>query len=202
MPLTPVMRAPAAERSAVGPFFESSNPRCGSPLLGLVARSAAVVFAPPLSGNPAPPSHAAVTIREPAGEATPGVTSPQSPAPPTKTNGSALRRCSLSPSSATAFIGTLSTMAMVKRPAANGLDTSRFIVISPVDVDAKVGAEGEPRAPLQYDQPNLAASIAAACDDVSFDSRPPERSPCREDRRRAAPRREARRRSPPFRARP
>src|SRR5882762_2854324 len=77
------MTAPADEQSGVGPFFDSNRPRWGSALLGLVARSTAVVFAPPLSGNPIPPSHAAVTIWLPGGP-------PHSAAVPMNTKGTAL----------------------------------------------------------------------------------------------------------------
>src|SRR4030088_1976384 len=59
IPATPVIRAPAEEQSAVGPFFDSSSPVCGS--LGVVA------LGPPLSGRPMPPSHLDVTMRLPAG---------------------------------------------------------------------------------------------------------------------------------------
>src|SRR5437763_4753819 len=78
------MRAPAEEQIGLAPFFESSNPACGSPLLGASAGSVALKLGPPLSGRPIPPSQADVTIRLPAGY--PG---PQSPGLPTKANGTA-----------------------------------------------------------------------------------------------------------------
>src|SRR6266508_3414030 len=94
MPFTPVMRAPDEEQSVVGPFFESNRPVCGS--LGVVA------FGPPLSGSPIPRSHAAVTIRLPAGD---GV---HSAAVPTNVNGTA---CTPLSSSATAEPGNSPTSA-------------------------------------------------------------------------------------------
>src|SRR5438093_10548805 len=93
MPLTPVIRAPDDEQSAVGPFFDSDRPVCGSPGVG--------AFMPPLSGRRMPPSHAAVTIRLPAGDGA------HSAAVPTNVNGTA---CTL-PSSATAAPGNSPTTA-------------------------------------------------------------------------------------------
>src|SRR2546421_1638452 len=73
-----VMMAPAEEQSVLGPFFERSRPMCGSlAVLGLGE------LRPPLSGNPIPPSHAAVTIWLPGGP-------PHSAAVPMNTNGTAL----------------------------------------------------------------------------------------------------------------
>src|SRR6266849_579699 len=93
MPLTPVIRAPDEEQSAVGPFFESNRPVCGS--------SGVVALGPPLSGRPMPPSHAAVTIRLPAGDGA------HCAAVPTNVNGTA---CTLL-SSATAAAGKSPTTA-------------------------------------------------------------------------------------------
>ena len=53
-PLTPVIVAPAAEQSVVGPFLERNSPWRRS------------FFAPAASGSPAPLSHSAVTIAVPA----------------------------------------------------------------------------------------------------------------------------------------
>src|SRR6185503_5641295 len=94
MPFTQVMRAPDDEQSAVGPFFESRRPVCGS--FGVVA------FGPPLSGRPIPRSQAAVTMWLPAGAGA------HSAAVPTNVNGTA---CTLLSSSATAEPGSSPTKA-------------------------------------------------------------------------------------------
>src|SRR5438067_1389171 len=127
MPLTPWISAPAAEQSTVAPFFERSSPRCGSRLFGLVAKLAALVFAPPLSGNPMPPSQAEVTMRLPAGYGAPVSSVPQSPLLPMKTKGSAVSLpLPSSSSSASASPGAASANTAV------AMEKERHMVISPL----------------------------------------------------------------------
>src|SRR5262249_40700473 len=105
----PLISAPEAEQSAVGPFFDIRNPVWGSALFGFVARSAALVFSavsPSLSGRPMPRSQAAVTILLPAGNGA------QSAAVPTKANGTA-RSSSSSPANA----GTAGMSARIAKEA-------------------------------------------------------------------------------------
>src|SRR5439155_26736453 len=89
--------APAEEQSAVGPFLLRMSPECGSlleaaPLLEPVSRTVVFNCWSFLSGRPIPRSQAEVTMLLPGGY--PG---PQSPASPTKTNGTARRPSSSSP---------------------------------------------------------------------------------------------------------
>src|SRR2546426_840662 len=101
----PLISAPEAEQSLVGPFFDRRRPKCGSLLFGFVARSAALVFSavsPSLSGRPMPRSQAAVTMLLPAGNGA------QSAAVPTNANGTAR-----SPSSSSANAGATGTTATI-----------------------------------------------------------------------------------------
>src|SRR5438067_2244141 len=125
MPFTPWISAPADEQSAVGPFLESSSPRCGSRLFGLGSRS--WVFSPPLSGKPMPPSHADVTMRLPAGYGAPVSSVPQSPVLPMNTKGSAVSLpLPSSSSSASASPGAASANTAV------AMEKERHMVISPL----------------------------------------------------------------------